>query len=407
MAEEYSPGLTESGGNSHAMGDRPHQLTVHKSENYGDASFMDEQSRLTDLIPRRILTFAMLLVAGTTAITGIEALHVWTPDLLPKAVGRIALVDLTTPGNLANWFSSLMLLAAGFASLQVYSIRRHQINDYHGRYRVWLWASACWFLLATDVAAGLHLAIQQIMTGVTGTRVIGDGSIWWAVPATFLFGAIGSRLVIDMRASRLSTATLILSIACYTAAIVLRTTGLLSSGSVNQVLALQGALMAGHLLLLLAMGLHARYVILDAEGLLPRRAEPKEKKEKVQPKLTIAKTEDDEAEVASSSAEEEDAAEQNDDSSDQWVAVDAPHAKSQPVLKRVGPGPSPAPVAALAADPSKPATAPKAAPPSPHAEADADADNQKLSKADRKALKKRLIDERLQREQKKASGWGK
>ena len=34
---------------------------------------------------------------------------------------------------------------------------------------------------------------------------------------------------------------------------------------------LQGAAMAGHLLVLLAMGLHARYVLADARGLLPPR----------------------------------------------------------------------------------------------------------------------------------------
>ena len=394
LTEEHGSAAASGGGFDTIEGKRTTQLTLHKSENYGDAGFMDEQLRLVDLIPRRVLTFALLLLLGAAAIFGLEALHVWIPNILPKDDGRVAMLDLTSPGSLANWFSSLMLLTAAVVSLQVYSIRRHKVDDYHGRYRVWLWAAMCWLLLATDVSTGLHQAVQQIMIGVTGTRVIGDGSIWWIVPAAFLFGAIGSRLVIDMHDNRLSTATLILSAGCYTAAVVIHTSGLLPSG-VNQILALQGTWMAGHLLLLLAMGLHARYVILDAEGLLPRRAvKTKEKKAKTQPKLAIAKTGDD-------SAEEDDSEEAKDDSSDEWVAVDSPHAKLQPVLKRVGLVPSPAAAAAV----SKPAAVAKVA--SPSADVADDSANQKLSKADRKALKRRLLDERLQREQKKTSGWGK
>ena len=43
----------------------PHngQPPTHKSENYGDAEFLQTQLRLTDLIPRRLISYLLLLMA--------------------------------------------------------------------------------------------------------------------------------------------------------------------------------------------------------------------------------------------------------------------------------------------------------------------------------------------------------
>ena len=55
---------------------------AHKSENYGDAEFLQTQLRLTDLIPRRLISYLLLLTVGLAAIGGLIALYVWIPDLL-------------------------------------------------------------------------------------------------------------------------------------------------------------------------------------------------------------------------------------------------------------------------------------------------------------------------------------
>ena len=43
---------------------QPH---AHKSENYGDAEFLQTQPRLTDLSPRRLVPHLFLLTAGLAA----------------------------------------------------------------------------------------------------------------------------------------------------------------------------------------------------------------------------------------------------------------------------------------------------------------------------------------------------
>ena len=106
------------------------------------------------------------------------------------------------------WFSSLTLLAASVAALLVYTVRRHRTDDYQGRYRVWLWAAGCWFLMATDQAASLREGFRNVMVGWTGTPLFRDGTLWWVVVYVLVFGAVGSRLLLDMRPSRLSIAAL-------------------------------------------------------------------------------------------------------------------------------------------------------------------------------------------------------
>ena len=105
------------------------------------------------LVPRRPLAFVFLFLAGAGLIAAVECLYAWMPDLTAalRRPGRIAAFELGEPGSLATWIASLELLAAAGIALLVYRVRRHRSDDYHGRYRVWLWATLCWFLLAADL----------------------------------------------------------------------------------------------------------------------------------------------------------------------------------------------------------------------------------------------------------------
>ncbi len=351
---------------------------VHKTQRYGDAEFLDRQPSLLELLPQRLIGWALILLVGLGLIAGIEALYVWTPKLTAalgqKPAGvRLAVFDLAGRGSLAAWFSSLALLAASLVAVLVYSVRRHQMDDYQGRYRVWLWAALCCFLMASDAAAGLHEGFRDLMTLATGAPLLGDGSIWWVIGYTLLLGAVGIRLLIDAWPCRPSTAALLLAAGAYLAAVIVRMEWLPGAEADRRVLIVQGTAMAGHLLLLLAMGLHARYVLADARGLVPSRPKkspPKAKK----------------TDLDSESAGGDDA----------WVAVDSPHGSPQPVLRRA----SAVAAAAPAPAPSSP-TLLSSSRPSP-----SDSPDKKLSKADRKALKNRLIQERLKRQQQAKGAWG-
>jgi hypothetical protein len=373
---------------------------IHKTERYGDAVFLEQQPVLLDLIPQRLLVFGLLLVAGLGLIGTLEALYAWMPALAQQTGGRpIAALDLSIRGSLAAWLSSLGLLAASIAAVLVYTIRRHRVDDYHGHYRVWLWAAMCWFLMATDLSSGLREGFRDLMIWVAGTRLLGDGSLWWVMAYGLLLGSIGVRLLIDMWPCRLSSAALLLAAGCYVAATSMHLGWPTFGGGTREILCQQGAAMAGHLWLLLAMGLHARYVLRDAQGRLPHRpVKTAEKKSRwlVLPKWHFPKKT---PKTASLSLHSEGAEDEGSSTADgEWIAVDSPHGSAPPVLKRVSaplapaPAPSPTPVARPA--PAAVATSPAASGTAEH----------KLSKAERKALKQRLIEAQRQRQRQNEVG---
>ncbi|MCC6125951.1 MAG: hypothetical protein IT426_13380 [Pirellulales bacterium] len=332
---------------------------------------MDEQKRLIDIIPRRLTGAGAVLLAGLGAIAGLIGLHFWAASAavrFPK--GTLAALKLSTAGSLAQWFSSLLLLAAAGTSLLVYSIRRQRTDDYQGHYRVWLWAALCWFLFATDVAVGLNRMLQQLLVQLTGTPLWKDGVLWWIVPYTVVFAALGSRLVLDMWPCRLAIAAFVMASAGYGVALLAGLGYLPEDVAGNAVAIHAGAIVLGHLLLFLAMLLQARFVVLDFEGLLPPR-KPKAAK----PKKNVLKK------AAARAAEPGD----EDLEGDLWRRVDAPQGTPQPVLRRAAAAPVFTPVEDEDDDVPNPT-------------------NRKLTKQEKRALRERLLRERAERE-KKLSKW--
>ena len=248
-----------------------------KSKNYGDAEFLDQQPRLTDLMPTRILPIAAWFALGLVCLMGLNVVHTGVAGVAsPGGLRRIVAFDLAAQGSLATWFSSLLLLLAALAAIVVYTIRRHKNDDYRGRYRIWGWAAFCWTLMSVVEVSHLHEAFRDLMVGLCGTPLLGDGSVWWLILGLFLFGSVGLRLLVDMHGCRWAFTAMLLAGLCYALALSTHF-GVVVAGE-EQVLVVANAKMAGHLLLLLAIVLYGRHVILDAQGLITREeAQPKKK----------------------------------------------------------------------------------------------------------------------------------
>lgn len=338
-----------------------------RSEHYGDAPFLEQQLRLLDLIPRRLVVLVGLLLAGVGLLAGLEFAYAWMLDRVAAGGAPVAALDLASKGSLGSWFSSLMLLTASATAILVYTVRRNRVDDYQGRYRIWLWAAACWFLLATDQAASLHEGFRELMIGLTGTRLLGDGSIWWAMFYVALLGAVGSRLWMDMRPNWPAIAALSMAGAAFGLAIMIHLGWFAPESSSDEVMFRAGAVISASLLLLAAMSLHARHVLLDAEGLLPQRESRSAKQEQ-----------SDEADEPAEEAEKGAAS-----SGDKWLKIDPPHSTPQPPLRRSA-LPSTTPIgAAVNSSTPNPLLSPV---------------KRKLTKGERRALKERLLQERLERQ---------
>lgn len=353
---------------------------------------MDEQPRLTDLIPMRWSIYVLALLAGLALIAGFEGLYVWGLRLAHLTHdGCIAAFDLDSEGSLASYFSATVLLFAGLVAILVYTVRRHRTDDYQGRYRVWLWTAFCCFVMSVDEGSSLHEGFKEMMTVVTGTRILGDGSIWWVIPYGFLIGSVGTRLLVETHRCRLSTACLIGTATCFAVAILGQMDLIMRDQGAREVMVEEGAEMVGDLLLLFGMMLHARYVLLDAKGLLPVRKPKAAKASK--PKAASKKTAKAAAVVAASVSNESEE-DESESASSSSITVHPPHGLPRPVNPAIVPSnpnkPQPPRVAALVAS---------SGPASTHDETSDAAGKPKMTKAERKAMRKRLEQMRTEREE--------
>ncbi|MCA9268349.1 MAG: hypothetical protein KDA41_07750, partial [Planctomycetales bacterium] len=188
------------------------------------------------------------------------------------------MLDVTAAGSLAAWVSALLLGLAAACTVLIYGIRRHKMDDYRGRYRLWLWAAAGLLLASVDAVAGLRPAFDVVVGALSG-RALLIGSLSWATAACFVIGgALGVRVAIDTWRSRGSTATLagaglLYAMAAWLAAAPVAADAMLAAMASSFVASL------AHLTLLLGLMLYARYVLLEARGRL-RVRRPRKKKAK-------------------------------------------------------------------------------------------------------------------------------
>lgn len=234
---------------------------------------IDHQARVTDLVPQRYGILALLLAGGLAVVAGLEAAYLWLPELSEMTGhSRLVALDLTSDAAFANWFSSLLLGLAALTALIVFSVRRHRKDDYHGRYRVWLWAAALWMIMGVDEGASLHEGLTEIASHFSGDRALVGSSIWWVAAYGLLFAGIGTRLFLEMRSCRVSSTSLIAAVACYVVAVVAKLGVVPVLHGVYAAMAEEGCEMVGNVLLLFSMAVHARYTILDAQGSIAPKA---------------------------------------------------------------------------------------------------------------------------------------
>jgi hypothetical protein len=240
---------------------------------YSEAALASNQPPVTVLIPQRAYTLAVVLLATLCGVAaGLAAYcHVY---LTAHAawLRELACLDLALPGNAASWFASLLLLAAAFQAGQIYRLRRHRTDDYRGRYRVWIAMPIVLSVMALHAATPL-LREAAVLAGRLGGLVPGR-ELQYLQMAAFCacWTLISLRLTFEVQRCWLAVVLLVLSVACYFAAMTLQTRTWPATAEPLRVLATATALLTGHWAVLSAVTAYARHVYLDAQGLLGVRA---------------------------------------------------------------------------------------------------------------------------------------
>ncbi|HEY2883332.1 MAG TPA: hypothetical protein VGJ15_12880, partial [Pirellulales bacterium] len=252
--------------------------TGGKADRYAAASHREKSYRRTiDFIPRHLLPIGLCYAVALAAIAGlIFGYSKITSDSL-VALGLAPLLDASQGGSLAGWLSSFMFASAAVGSWLIYSIRRHRLDDYRGSYRLWLWCAIAWMAMSIDATANLHAPFSRAMARATGWSMLPDGAVWWIGIWGLVISVLSLRMILELRECR----TALVAIASALAMWIVSLAGEMHWLPLGEHAALVTAAcrLLGNATLLAGIGLYARHVLLDSEGLLKVR-EPKKKKEK-------------------------------------------------------------------------------------------------------------------------------
>jgi hypothetical protein len=243
---------------------------ARKAEPYTPGARLENQRRVSDLVPKGYLSIGLFFLIGLVAIAGLAAAHLYLPEIAAWAKEGSAALELGSRGSLASWLSSLLLGLAGMASLLIYSIRRHKLDDYRGHYRWWFVAGLAWLVMSVDATAGIHDLFSVAMTRLTGHAAPAGGQVWWIGGWGLLLAVTAVRLLLDMRQCRSGLLMIVLALVLWSAALGVQLNGQQFTGIPIRLVS-ETLKLSGHLLLLLGVTLYARHVILHAQGLLPAR----------------------------------------------------------------------------------------------------------------------------------------
>lgn len=216
---------------------------------------MNGRTQIVDLVPRANRFYVGLLLAGAVIVAVLEALYAIMPLLAPHTTdGRVATFDLDSEGSLAVWVSSFTLLAAAGCCLLIYVL---QADTKRGR-GLWLWAALCWTVMSIDECSSVHEAFKEMMSHLTGERLVHDGTLWWVLAYFCVLSTTGIALLRAMRRSPAALAALF-SVAGFYAVAVTAELGWVLPKDKSGVMLEEGCEMLGNFCLLTSMALFARH----------------------------------------------------------------------------------------------------------------------------------------------------
>jgi hypothetical protein len=267
--------------------DQEHQPTTKlgfvEGNSYSDAASLAQQPPCVVVLASRPFTLTVVALSFLVLLVGLLAAYghwrLWPQDQLPTP---LLVLDLGRPGNLAAWICSLMLAAAAFQGVQIYRLRRHKTDDYRGRYRVWVWIPLLLLVMAAGQATGIHRDLVVLAVAAVTSEASREYATLWPLAAAVVWVSVAVRLAFDVRASRWATGFLVLATIGYLAGLITAQIDVQPISQVLVVLASSALLMIGHLGVFVSVLAFGRHVYLDSQGLLPARvAKPRRAKSRV------------------------------------------------------------------------------------------------------------------------------
>ena len=231
---------------------------------YFDNALLENQPRLTDLIPKSLWAYLAMLLLGGISIYACQQAFLHTRDLDSTSFPT-HLFEISGPGNVASWLHSVTLLMLAVGATMVYLLRRHKTDDYSGRYRLWLHLALFAGVLSIESATGLHEILVVPLAQTDFTAPWNQASVW-----AMLLVALGAiyltiRLLVEFKSRPgmlvlLSTSAIILIAACCS-----RLGDVIGESALTSEVAQSSLVLSGALLVCLMTWLNARKIYRHAQ----------------------------------------------------------------------------------------------------------------------------------------------
>ncbi|NOZ40682.1 MAG: hypothetical protein GXP24_10715 [Planctomycetes bacterium] len=240
---------------------------------YGVGANIENHPQVTSFVPRRFRTLSLIALCGLAAGTVAELIahHAQSLSELTQVVTPAEITEVFA-SRLVAWTSATLLLLTFCYTRLIFSLRRHRVDDYRGRYRVWRTAGWAAILLSVNAVLGAHELVARCLGNLVDWQLLPSHAGWWLAPAALLGGWLLIKLLIDAAECRSALTFYLLAVACLTVAGV-HSAGWSPEWAVDWPGLLSRSLpLAGYTMLLIGSLLFARYVILDVQGLIEHQA---------------------------------------------------------------------------------------------------------------------------------------
>lgn len=272
--------------------DEPFNGTKYRDPGYSQAVRRTCQQRMVQLIPIRRGTLTVVLAGMWMIWAGLVLAHYWlhVPAASIPAASETAastasasvpataaatvstklpifeLFNLRSSNSIAHWLTCQLWMLTALAAWMNFRLRRHKLDDYRARYRIWAVLACAALFSSFDASSSFLYLLGMSVDGWTRSE-IGYGG-WPLVLATFasLIGILGIRLCNELRTVPGSVAFWLTGLMAWAASALLGTGLIKTSWNPATVDLIVGSCWLGGILLVFqAAGVYLRQTYIAAQ----------------------------------------------------------------------------------------------------------------------------------------------
>ncbi|TWT42521.1 hypothetical protein [Botrimarina hoheduenensis] len=250
-------------------------------------AFRDDSVSLaiaTGVAPRAWSLLAGLSLGAAITLAGLVAIDAYGLAVSAAGIPGGRLMMLDGVGSIAGWVTSVVWMVIAATALMLFGLRRQRMDDVSGAYRWWLIGACAALILSFNAATHAHRFLAGWFADTSGFSPLAANAFWWLALGGPVLGLLGLRLLADSRASRAGVAVggvawAILALGWITeAGLIDRALAGVLPGVPSAIFG-PACVVAGPMLVLLALLLVSRQIVAEAEGKAAppvKRAKPAE-----------------------------------------------------------------------------------------------------------------------------------